>query len=213
MGWPASCCGWVIRHGESVGNLHGLVQGQSLDEELTARGRRQASRLAHSLPGQVHPRVASSDLLRARQTAAAFTQYAVGPIEFVTDLRERGLGQLEGSSWDDVDPQLIGIRDGVVVDPDVAPAGGESIRQFADRVLGALARLASAHPSPVPAVVVAHGGVLRVVAAAQNGHLADGRMSVGTPWPAMANAQPLPCCFMQLAGARTKAAEELCQAR
>jgi broad specificity phosphatase PhoE len=202
--WPESCCGWVIRHGESAGNAHGLVQGQSLDEGLTARGRAQANRVARLFPRGVHPRIVSSDLRRARETAQALAERTGSVIELTGALRERSLGELEGIAWDQVDPASIGVVDGIVVDPDAAPAGGESIRQFVERVLGALSPLTSAHHSAERVVVVAHGGVLRAVSATLTGLADDGDPLAGLPWPATNHARPFTCCFAELASlART----------
>lgn len=198
--WAATCCGWIVRHGESTGNVGRLVQGQSLDAPLTARGHAQAAAIATSVPRELRPRLVSSDLLRARQTAAALSARTGAAARFTPALRERRLGVLEGMSWSGVDPAVIGVRDGVVVDPDATPEGGESVRQFVDRVLGALTALATAHGS-VPVIVVAHGGVARTVAAmtAAADLPRSGDPLVGLPWPSIEHTRPLPCCFADLA--------------
>jgi broad specificity phosphatase PhoE len=193
--WQDTCCGWVIRHGESTGNALGLVQGQSCDEPLTARGRAQAGRMARLFPRGVHPRIVSSDLRRARETAAAFGDRTGAEVEILPALRERALGVFEGQEWERVDPALTGVRDGVVVDPDAAPDGGESIRQFVDRVTAALRPFASTHGGGTPVVVVAHGGVARVVAAIP---ARTGDPLAGMGWPAIGNTQPQRCCFAEL---------------
>ncbi len=57
---------WLVRHGESLGNL----DGTEADTGLSVRGRTQAGALAGALAGQTFDRVLSSPLQRARETAA-----------------------------------------------------------------------------------------------------------------------------------------------
>ena len=57
---------WLVRHGESQGN----VDGSQGDTPLSARGREQAARLAETLRGEVFDQVVSSPLIRARETAS-----------------------------------------------------------------------------------------------------------------------------------------------
>src|SRR5512145_612212 len=63
---------WItlLRHGESEGNLAGVIQGQ-MDLPLTPRGCRQAEALGKhwKAKGVTFDRIVTSPLLRARQTA------------------------------------------------------------------------------------------------------------------------------------------------
>jgi alpha-ribazole phosphatase/probable phosphoglycerate mutase len=57
---------WLVRHGESLGNL----DGSDADTGLSARGRLQAAALAGVIADQAFDRVLVSPLQRARETAA-----------------------------------------------------------------------------------------------------------------------------------------------
>ena len=57
---------WLIRHGESLGNL----DGSQADTDLSARGRQQSEALGQRLRATEFDQLLTSPLIRARQTAA-----------------------------------------------------------------------------------------------------------------------------------------------
>lgn len=59
----------IIRHGQTDGNVKGLVQGAGLDLPLNETGRAQAAAAAEKLLSLYLPVIYSSTMLRARQTA------------------------------------------------------------------------------------------------------------------------------------------------
>src|SRR4051812_28497437 len=59
----------LVRHGQSTYNAQARLQGQA-DPPLSEAGREEALRLAPALPGFPDDRVVTSDLQRARETAA-----------------------------------------------------------------------------------------------------------------------------------------------
>ena len=61
---------FLVRHGESEGNLGGTLQGCRLDTPLTRRGRRQAEALSVRLAEAEIDDVVASPMARARETAA-----------------------------------------------------------------------------------------------------------------------------------------------
>ncbi len=156
-----------IRHGETDWNRQQRFQGQ-IDVPLNATGERQAARLAQRLAAENHDQLFSSDLQRARQTAAPLAEAWQMPVVAVAGLREQSFGVLEGLDVPTIQarhPDLWQLW--LQQDADFAPPGGESQRQFHSRVLGAvkeLAATASANGSTSAGVkrlvVVTHGGVL-----------------------------------------------------
>ncbi|MBY0338102.1 MAG: histidine phosphatase family protein [Acetobacteraceae bacterium] len=174
--WPDTL--WVIRHGESQGNVaraaasaasltHIETGGRDADVPLSALGERQAVALGHwfaTLPVRERPEVIlSSPYARARRTAELIRDHArlrVAPCDFTLDerLREREFGILDRLT-------THGIRS---LHPDQAahrrilgkfyhrPPGGES---WCDVIL----RLRSALDS----VALHHGGARVVIVAHQ----------------------------------------------
>jgi broad specificity phosphatase PhoE len=138
---------FVIRHAEPA--LQGVFLGRT-DPPLSTRGLQDAW---ERLRGLKVERVWSSPLLRARETAAAIP----APVEVLPELAEVAMGEWEGLSWEEVERRHAQaaerkMRAWFEIE---APAGEpwESVRQ---RVAHALARICK---GPLPAAVVAHGGV------------------------------------------------------
>jgi len=152
----------LIRHGETLWNRWGRVQGWQ-DSPLTDVGLAQARALADRLADERIEHVISSDLGRARQTAAPIVGRLGIGIDFDPELRERNYGNFEGRTYGEIerdDPEAYAFltrRDPAYVIP-----GGESGDAFSARVLRALERVADAHAGHRIAVVT-HGGVLGVL--------------------------------------------------
>jgi len=152
----------LVRHGQSTWNERGLIQGQNDDAELTQRGQGEALSAANALKSVGFTHIVSSDLRRARQTAEIIA--AVLELDVTNDqrLRERCFGSLEGQSLGLLGPDSSGITDGVLVDPDARPAGGESFRDVVIRAGSFLDdTLDSLGDSQL--LVVTHGGAIRAL--------------------------------------------------
>ncbi len=163
----------LIRHGETPWNISGRLQG-SIDIELSERGLWQAQRVADRLRHEPIAAVISSDLVRAAQTAAPLAAARGLELRLEPRLRERCYGIFEGETnavlaerfpaeWARHQAREL----------DWAIPDGESIVQFRDRVLEALAEIAGRHAGERVAVV-AHGGVLDTIY----------RAATGFPWQA-----------------------------
>jgi probable phosphoglycerate mutase len=152
----------LIRHGETEWNRSGRVQGWR-DSALSEAGVAQAQALAARLADEAVERLVSSDLGRARATAAPIAARLGLAVALDPGLRERNYGMLEGRTYPEIardHPEVyanITRRDPAFVIPH-----GESGAAFAARVLGALGRIAGAHPG-LRVAVVTHGGVLGVL--------------------------------------------------
>ncbi len=152
---------WLVRHGQSVWNAEGRVQGQSDAPGLTAQGEAEARLVARRLAATRAGAVVSSDALRAVETAGPIALALGVPLRTDGRLRERCLGVLEEGPISALVPSFTGFDAGQVVDADAHPEGGESLRELYERVGGCLASLGADPPAPV-FVAVTHGGFLRV---------------------------------------------------
>jgi probable phosphoglycerate mutase len=148
-----------IRHGETDWNRQQRFQGQT-DVPLNAAGQAQAQRLGARLAGEPHDDFFTSDLSRARETAAPLAAaWGKAPVA-LRGLREQHFGVLEG-----LDVPTIKLRHADLWQRwleqrgDFALPGGESLVEFHARVLAAVRELAEAAPGRRLAVVT-HGGVL-----------------------------------------------------
>lgn len=146
-----------MRHGESEANARRVFAGQ-LDSPLTEAGRRQAEAVAELLAAQRVDRVVSSDLSRARDTAAAIARRHSLEVECLPELREIDVGEMAGRSWTEVHETFQRAdADGFVQWP-----GGESLEQILWRALPAVARIARESLGRT-VVIVGHGGVTRIL--------------------------------------------------
>jgi broad specificity phosphatase PhoE len=94
----------LLRHGSSVANEAGVVQGQ-LDYPLSDVGKAQAADLAKfwAAQGLHFDAIISSPLLRARETAEIIGARLSVPIEFDPGLMERHMGEAQGLPGDQFD--------------------------------------------------------------------------------------------------------------
>jgi len=153
----------AIRHGETDWNVAARIQGLT-DIPLNALGRQQAARLARALADETLHAVYTSDLQRARDTAAALAQACGAPLREDTGLRERHFGHFEGATFEEIAQEIAQRWPEDALrwrqrDPDFGPTGGEALQAFFDRSVAAAHRLAAAHAGQTIALV-AHGGVL-----------------------------------------------------
>ena len=156
---------WLVRHGESTWNTLGLAQGHNDQARLTPHGIRQAWRVVGQLCDRPIRALYASDLHRAMETAAPLASVLGLPVQRDARLRERCLGVLEGTATAAVPAALTGLAADRVADPDARPPGGESLRDFYQRVAGFAADVPAAGPEGGEIAVVAHGGTLRMLTA------------------------------------------------
>ena len=154
----------LARHGQSLWNEVRRFQGTT-DVALSALGRAQAQALGRALRGRRLAAAYVSPMQRALETARIALAESAVPIVPVEELRELSLGEWEGRTVDEIrgrdgDPYLRWVRAPV----DCPPPGGEALHDVRDRVLGAIDRIAAAHPNGDDVLLVAHGGVISVYA-------------------------------------------------
>ena len=150
----------LARHGESDWNHAKRWQGHA-DRPLTERGRQQAYELAARLEETELDAVYTSDLRRARETGEVVAAVHGLSVRELPALREVDVG-----SWSGLTRAEAAARF-----PDAYrrwEAGGEgwddgeTYEQLAERVVGAVKRIAGDHPGE-RVLVVTHGGSIRAV--------------------------------------------------
>ncbi len=154
---------YFIRHGETDWNAERRVQGH-VETDLNARGHEQARAIARRLK-ELEPDISpftlyASPMRRVRQTLAYILDaYGLDEsvVTFDERLRERDFGIWEGTVWDEL------IKAGVnpwETPRDYyfwRPEGGESYADVAERIRAFLSDMRE------PAIIVAHGGIHRVL--------------------------------------------------
>lgn len=93
---------YLVRHGETIENLNGIIQGQA-HGTLSAKGKEQIQRLAERLRNEEFDCIYCSDLARAKDTAIAIHKHHQKvQLLFVKELRERDFGPYEGKRCEEM---------------------------------------------------------------------------------------------------------------
>jgi broad specificity phosphatase PhoE len=152
----------LARHGETTDNREPIrVQGFT-DTPLNDTGRAQAAELGERMASSGVVSLWSSDLSRARETAEIVGGRLGLPVRLDPRLREANRGRWEGSRFIDIEPN----------EPELFAAwmragagfrfpGGESLLDQQERVIAALEDIHAT--GELPALVVCHGGSIRVM--------------------------------------------------
>jgi broad specificity phosphatase PhoE len=150
---------FLARHGQTAYNLEGRFQGQ-LPVPLDDTGRAQAAELAERAASHDFVKLWCSPLLRARETAdIVAARIGLEPHEDPR-LMETDAGDWTDRSFADVQAEAPDAFAAFVGgEPDFAFPGGESFAQQGIRVAAALADV---EQGTLPALVVCHGGVIRI---------------------------------------------------
>lgn len=153
----------IVRHGETDWNKRGVLQGW-LDVPINDLGRRQAHALAQSLEGAGLSAVWCSPLIRARETADIVTKQLKLPPPFVhAGIKEKNFGAVQGipkHELAELNPALL--EQIIRRNPAAEFAGGETMDEFADRVLAAFDEI-DKHSGANRVLVITHGWVMDVI--------------------------------------------------
>lgn len=157
----------IVRHGQSIWNKENRFTGW-VDVDLTGQGVQEAERAAELLKGYQFDEAFTSELIRANRTLDIILE-RIGqkdiPVTKDERLNERMYGELQGKNKDEMreeygEEQVHIWRRSY----DVAPPGGESLKDTADRVLPYFEK------SIVPKlkkgeniIIAAHGNSLRAL--------------------------------------------------
>jgi broad specificity phosphatase PhoE len=149
---------YCIRHGQSVYNAEGRIQGQS-NVPLSELGRRQSEALARALADLSVEAIYASPLRRAMQTAEVIAEALRLPVQTDPRLQEIDVGVFQ----DRLPAELAQLYPEELArwssgDPDFVIPGGESRRQVGRRGREAFESIREAGPGQ--AVVVSHGRLL-----------------------------------------------------
>jgi broad specificity phosphatase PhoE len=156
----------LARHGESDWNRDRRWQGHA-DRPLTDLGRAQARALADRLAATELDAVYSSDLERARETAAIVAEPHQLPVKELPELREVDVGSWSGLTRAEAEERYpTAFRRWT--EGEEGWDDGETYEQLSERVVGAVMAVAARHPHD-RVLLVAHGGSIRAVHAAALG--------------------------------------------
>ena len=150
------------RHGRTEWNAVGRFQGQT-DVDLDDTGRGQADHAARMLAALEPAAIVSSDLRRARDTAAALARITHLDVTVDPGLRETYAGVWQGMTMAEIRarfPTDVAVWESG--DVHFRPGGGETRPEVAARAVAALDKALVDVPEGATLVAVTHGGAARV---------------------------------------------------
>lgn len=161
----SACKLYLVRHGESVANVHSISGGNSA---LTERGEAQARETKELFTGIHFDAVYSSDLVRAVKTVEIISGKLVPEENLRTELRERNFGSLEdkpGATWFEI-MRAYEYTYGALpfkqrIEHEYAD-GIEGDKAICTRVFASLKAIAELHPGET-ILVGTHAGPIRDV--------------------------------------------------
>ena len=152
----------VMRHGRTAWNDTGRAQGHA-DIELDEVGRAQAAAAAAVLAPLGLSRIWCSDLVRARETAAAVAALAGLEPEVLPGLREYEVGKRTGMTFDEFEAAFPDeYAAWLAGDESLTVPGAETTSDVRARIVPAMRACLDALEPGETGLVVSHGAALRV---------------------------------------------------
>ena len=155
----------LLRHGRTAWNESGRAQGHA-DIELDRTGHVQAEAVARHLAAEGVGAIWSSDLARARQTAAYVASSCGVPPKYDERLREFDVGQRQGLTLDEFAERYPGGYAAWVRGEGLIPVkGGEVSEDVERRIVPALRECLVSLARGETGLVVTHGAAMKVAVA------------------------------------------------
>lgn len=150
----------LIRHGETLWNKEGRVQGTS-DVELSDVGIKQAQLLALSLKNHAIEAIHVSPLKRAFQTAEIINEFHALDIQIHRNLMEMDQGDFEGFSFKELMADKKEFLHKWIADPAaVKMPNGESLMELQNRAWSAMEEIISKSQN---ALIVSHNFTIAAI--------------------------------------------------
>lgn len=152
----------LVRHGKVAGPA--ALYGRT-DIALSATGHSDLTRTLNSLHAQSSiNHLISSPRIRCLQVAQEFSAQHKIPLHTEDDLQEMDFGIWDGIPFDELGNEWKNLEAFWDSPHGVQPPEGESLTDFATRVIGSWESLIS-NAKPGHEVIICHGGVIRIIIA------------------------------------------------
>lgn len=179
----------LIRHGETVWNKEKRIMGWA-DIPLNETGREQARKVGSTLKAIYDIEVIySSDLSRTMETARIIKDIACPDAEIKSKkaFREMNPGVFSGVKYYEIPPEMDIMKLPYEKAIDLKREGGETLKEFNDRVTTAFAKLIEKLPEV--SLISTHSGVVSSII---------GKIKGYNPLESLLNINPKNCAFHYL---------------
>ncbi|MBL4650549.1 MAG: histidine phosphatase family protein [Aureispira sp.] len=159
---------YIYRHGQTLYNTKGIVQGRGVDSSLNETGMAQSQAFFEAYKTIPFDRLITSTLKRTKETAQLFEALEI-PTERRSDLDEIGWGEWEGKKADKPmhDAYLGLLKAWADGDSEKSLVGGDSAQEMGNRLGIFVAYLKTLNDQKV--LVCTHGGCLAYLMAILQG--------------------------------------------
>lgn len=159
---------YIYRHGQTLYNIKGIVQGRGVDSSLNEKGLEQAQAFFEAYQDVPFDRLITSTLKRTKETAQAFEALGI-PTERRNDLDEISWGEWEGKKADEaMDKAYFGLlKAWANGESEKSLVGGDSAEEMGNRLASFVAHLKTLNDQKV--LVCTHGGCLAYLMAILQG--------------------------------------------
>lgn len=152
----------LVRHGKVNGKA--ALYGHT-DIELSAQGKQDL----HNTLQRTHQdapvdRIISSPLIRCAALATEFSSQHHLPLQIEPGLMEMNFGNWDGVAFDELGDEWLQLENFWQAPLSAQPPGGESLKNFAQRVINTW-ELLLRHDDYQHQILVCHGGVIRIIIA------------------------------------------------
>ena len=166
---------YFVRHSEVIEAYQGRYNGH-IDIPLSSKGREDAKKLAKKLSHIKFDRAFCSDLLRARETIAAFELDC--EVVYTDRLREKSWGRHEGMSFEEITKEGIEYKG---FEQWIAALDGERLESYAAR-LQAYFKEVLLGQNGENVLVVTHAGVIKMLISLSEGISLDETFAISLPY-------------------------------
>ena len=146
----------LVRHSEVIKEYQGKYNGH-IDIALSLKGKNDAKEIAKKLQDIKFDKVYCSDLLRARETLAAF-RLSTKPV-YTDRLREKSWGKHEGKSFEEIQNEGIEYID---FEQWLSALDGEDVQEYQKRVQKYFNEIIFQQKAD-NILVVTHSGVIKTI--------------------------------------------------
>jgi broad specificity phosphatase PhoE len=157
---------YLIRHGQTSGNVQGALDTALPGPPLTDLGQSQAQALADAIGDEPIVAVYASQATRAQQTAAPLALRLGVDVQVIEGVKEVDAGDVEGrTDREAIVVYMDAVRAWTRGELTVGIPGGETGQQVRTRMLDAVGQLRAKHEETDPdgvVVLVSHGGAMRL---------------------------------------------------
>jgi alpha-ribazole phosphatase len=153
---------FLIRHGETVGNLEQRYEGH-MNSLLSETGQKDSDTLAQALKGISFSAVYSSDLDRSFETASKIADLQGLPVTKIPGIKERHYGTWEGLTFTEISQKWPKLYEEWLRQPaKTAIPKAETLSELQKRGIEAIESITANHNGDT-ICVVGHGGINRTI--------------------------------------------------